>query len=359
MFFFKTKSLSTRFIFLLSLMFVVGIGLSYLVLSRALTQRVQDEIVTRSNILVGLMNSVRGYTSAHIAPLLTPRLAESETFIPETVPAYSAREVFESLRKNPDYTNFLYKEATLNPTNPRDKSDEFETTILSQFRADTLVKSLSGYRTLNGIETFYSARPFAITSEACLVCHSTPDRAPASLIRTYGDQNGFNWKLNEITTAQIIYVPAEQVFVTARNVTLLVMAVFVGVYVLVLLLINFLVRRYVVQPLSIMGTIAQKVSAGDMAFTETERVGMNSIAARSDEIGQSARVFRQMTQDVQKREAQLTAQVQQLRVEVDHARKAKAVEEITESEYFQDLRAKAQALKTKTATNSIPSEDLY
>jgi hypothetical protein len=41
-------------------------------------------------------------------------------FLPQTVPAYAATETLAQLRKK--YPNYDYKEATLNPTNPRDRS---------------------------------------------------------------------------------------------------------------------------------------------------------------------------------------------------------------------------------------------
>jgi hypothetical protein len=340
----RSRRLSTRFTILLSIVFIIGVIVSYIALSRALTRRVQEEVGTKSQILVNLMNSVRSYTSEHIAPLLNPIQAASEKFIPETVPAYSAREVFEKLRQQPEYKNFYYREATLNPTNPRDKADDFETTLVNQFRASPILTELNGYRNLNGIETFYSARPFVIRDAACLACHSTPDAAPASLIRTYGDKNGFGWQLNETVATQIIYVPAAAILETARDATIVVMLVFGAIFIIALVVINLLVRYFVVRPITFMGEVARRVSAGEMTFNADERAQMAEVAKRPDEIGQALTVFQQMTTEVKKREEKLTAQVQKLKVDVDEARKAKAVSEITETDYFQNLRAKAKAL---------------
>ena len=45
-------------------------------------------------------------------------------FLPQAVPSYSATEVLNALHKqHPDYA---YKEATLNPTNPRDRAVGWE-----------------------------------------------------------------------------------------------------------------------------------------------------------------------------------------------------------------------------------------
>jgi hypothetical protein len=343
-------TLGARFTLLVSIVFVIGLVLSYFALSWVLTNRAQNEVSNKSLVLVGLMNSVRNYTTLHVAPLLDSALNQSETFIPETVPAYSAREVFENLRKTPDYANFLYKEATLNPTNPRDLADPFEADLVGQFRAVPTLKELTGYRTLNGVQTFYTARPFAIRDPNCLACHDTPQRAPASLIRTYGSERGFGWKLDEIIATQIIYIPAEDVFSAARNSLSAMLLIFVVVFLTILVLVRVQLQRSIVNPLALMGKIANRVGSNEMSFNDAERAEIKRIAARPDEIGQTSRALDSMTQAVKTREETLTKQVQQLRIEVDQARKAKQVAEITETDYFHDLQSKARAIRKRPTT---------
>ncbi len=72
-----------------------------------------------------------------------------------------------------------------------------------------------------------------------------------------------------------------------------------------------------------------------------------SVAARGDELGRLARVFQRMALEVQAREQRLRQQIQQLRIEVDDARKSQQVAEITETDYFHDLREKARTLRNK------------
>jgi DNA-binding response OmpR family regulator len=69
------------------------------------------------------------------------------------------------------------------------------------------------------------------------------------------------------------------------------------------------------------------------------------VAARADALGQLARVFQRMTTEVYTREQRLKQQVQQLRVEVDQAKRARQVAEITETDYFQELQQKARELR--------------
>jgi DNA-binding response OmpR family regulator len=74
---------------------------------------------------------------------------------------------------------------------------------------------------------------------------------------------------------------------------------------------------------------------------------LTAVSERADALGQLARVFQNMAQVVHAREERLKLQVEQLRVEIDHKRKAKQVEEVTESVYFQDLKKKIDALRKR------------
>jgi len=69
------------------------------------------------------------------------------------------------------------------------------------------------------------------------------------------------------------------------------------------------------------------------------------VAARDDALGQLARVFQRMAREVYARELRLKQQVEQLGIKLDQARQNHQVAEITETDYFQQLQAKAQHLR--------------
>jgi len=282
----KKLKLASKFTLILMLVFIGGIFISGAALSKALEHRAEKEVTSQALLLIQAMNSVRNYTSEHVNPLLASRLETEPTFIPETVPAFSATEVFENFRKNETYKNFFYKEATLNPTNLRDKADKFETKLVEQFRNQPETTEITGFRTVPGGEVFYIARPLAIKKESCLRCHSTPENAPKSQLATYGAEWGFGWKLNEIVAAQMISVPSDEVFASARQSLSLVMGILVGIFAIVVLCLNFFLKRAVIQPIKKISRVAQQVSTGDMAadFEQTS----------SDEIGVLAASFNRM-----------------------------------------------------------------
>ena len=338
--------LGTKLTLALSAVFLLGILGSWAVLSRVIEQRAEAEVTARGLVLIEMMNSVRHYTSTRINPLLADELAASESFIGESVPAFSAREVFETLRASPAYAAYLYKEAATNPTNPRDLADPFEADLLARFQADSSLKEQSGFTNRDGEALFYSARPLVVGSESCLACHGDPAEAPASLLTTYGAESGFGWQVGQPIAAQIIYVPASDVIQNTQLWLNVVMVVVIVLFVVVMLVLRYLVRRMVVHPVETIAAAAQGVSAGNWSPNATEVAALEQVAGRSDELGHTARVFQRMAQEVAARERQLKEQVRQLVIQIDEQKREHQVREITETDYFQDLQKKARTLRS-------------
>ena len=310
-------NLGTKFNALLLLIFLIGSSVSGIALSAAMQNRAEAEVAARAEMLAQTMNSVRTYTSNNIQPLLSERLDTESEFIPETVPAYSAREVFENFRQRPEYRGFLYKEATLNPTNPRDKADEFETQLVEEFRQNPNLKEKTGYYDRNGNKLFYIARPLKIDNISCLQCHGRPQDAPQSMINTYGTDGGFGWRLHEIIAAQTIYVPATKVFAKGRQYWLLALAIFIAIFTVAVYLINLLLGRAVIKPLKQLTNVTRSLPARDLANISSTPMAREiaSLARRNDEPGQLARAFQHLNLEVVTRESKL----QQARSEIERS----------------------------------------
>lgn len=282
----KNLNIGTKVNLLLILVFIISILVTSTALSTLLQHRAQNEVTSKALILMRTMNSVRTYTQERINPLLKSRLETEAQFIPETVPAYSAIKIFEKFRNDEEYKNFIYREATLNPTNLRDKADRFEAQLVERFRQNSNNKEITGFRNLPQGEVFYIARPLAVTQPSCLECHSTVDKAPKSLLATYGTEHGFGWRLNEIVAAQIISVPSEEVFKDAAHTWSLIMGLLIAIFAIIVLLLNFLIKKAIIQRIRKMEKIAQRVSTGDMSVDFEEK--------SNDEIGGLAVAFNRM-----------------------------------------------------------------
>ena len=171
-------SLLVKFNLILVLCFGIALIPAHLITRDLLERNARTQVVAQARLMMQTALATRGYTNKQIKPLLAARLADE--FLPQTVPAYSATEIFNSIREtHPEYS---YKEATLNPTNPRDRTVDWEADIVNGFRQDKKLKEVVGERDAPLGRALYLARPITITDPACLSCHTSPEATPVSLI---------------------------------------------------------------------------------------------------------------------------------------------------------------------------------
>lgn len=190
---------------------VASLLLSGLLLDRFLLHQAGLQVEARASQFMDTMLAVREYTSNDVNPIVAPINKTSERFLPEAVPSYSANQVYFYLQRTPGYQHYSYREATLNPTNLKDKADPFEARLVEMFRANPALRFQSGDRRTEAGTLHYVARPIVVSKASCLDCHSVPERAPRSQLATYGTISGFNWQLGEIVGAQIVSVPVAEI----------------------------------------------------------------------------------------------------------------------------------------------------
>jgi len=276
-----------KFNLIFILVFSLGLAATGYITRNMLQRNAQDEILDRARLMMEKALAVRAYTSGQIAPLLETQMKYS--FLPQSIPAYSATEVLEALHKK--YPEYGYKEATLNPTNPRDRAVGWEVDIVTQFRNTADMKEFIGERDTPAGRSLYIARPIRITNPACLRCHSTIDAAPKPMVEKYGPANGFGWNLNEVIGAQIVSVPMSLPLERAEDAFKLFMVLLTAVFVLIGVALNLMLWQLVVRPVSRLSAIADKVSLGELdapEFTSRSR----------DEIGVLVESFARMRRSV-------------------------------------------------------------
>ena len=309
-----------------------------------LTNRIaQEDMSYQGEFILEVMNSVRHYTNKEISPLLQSGLETEEAFISQSVPAYSARKVFEALTEKPEYRDYIYKEAVENPTSPVDQADEFELDLIAAFRKQPDTELLTGFRTILGQQEFYKAKPIIVKDESCLRCHGLPEDAPKSMIATYGSENGFGWPMNEPIGVQIVSVPSTRVFDIATQALLLVMFILGGVFAFIVLMVHFLLKWSVMRPMTPLVRLAQRITTDQMKASSQDEADLENLrkfAHNPDEMGQLARIFVQMADAVFNRERSFTQQLQRLR-----DRSTYQQEKENDLNYFRSLQRRAQAIR--------------
>ena len=263
------------------LVFVLGVAATGAVSWRLLERNAREEIAQNARLMMDTALAARTYTSNQVNPLLETQM--KYTFLPQSVPAYSATEVFNDLRKK--HAEYGYKEAVLNPTNPRNRAVEWESDIITQFRNNAEWREVVGDRDTPNGASFYVARPIRISNAACLRCHSTVDAAPKTLVERYGPANGFGWNLNEVVGAQIISVPTKVPLDRARQAFNVFMGSIAGVMFAIGVVLNLMLWAMVIRPIGRLSQFADRVSLGELDIPEFQRKSKDEIGLLARSIG--------------------------------------------------------------------------
>jgi HAMP domain-containing protein len=281
--------LRLKFNLVLLVVCVLGLAATGSVSWALLQRNARDEVVRNANLMMEAALAIRSYTVTQVRPQLAVQL--TQTFLPQTVPAFAATETLNQLKKN--YPDYFYKEATLNPTNPRNRAADWEADLVQEFRNRATVTELVGERDTPTGRSLYIARPLQIKDPACLSCHTTPEAAPATMIKLYGPSNGFGWKLNDVVGAQVVSVPMTLPIRNAERAFFTFMGSLTAVFALVFIVLNVMLSRMIVQPIARMSKAADQVSTGNFDLPELPEAGR-------DEVALLGRAFNRMRRSLQK-----------------------------------------------------------
>ena len=261
--------LRLKFNLVLLLVFTIGLGVTGYISYDLLHRNARDEVLRNAGVMMEAALSMRSYTNMQLRPLIP---YSDDVFHPQSVPAYSATEIMAALRKK--YADYSYKEAALNPTNPRNKAVEWETDIVTAFRNQPDRGEISGIRETPTGQSLYLARAFQIKDKACLACHTTAAEAPPAT----PPNNGFGWKHMEVIGAQIVSVPMTLPMQNANRAFYTFMISLSAVFLALFVIMNVMMSVLIVRPITRMSEAADKISTGDMNIAEFADGGKDEVA---------------------------------------------------------------------------------
>ncbi|MCB9135680.1 MAG: HAMP domain-containing protein [Anaerolineales bacterium] len=157
------------------------------------------------------------------------------------------------------------------------------------------------------------------------------------------DEHGLDW-------LSIVVIPASDfmaaVYTNLRNTFILGLSVMI-----IATIAGYILASYIIRPVFVVTDAAASIEEA-----KWELEPLDAIAGRSDEVGQLARVFRGMAQEVRTRERQLKQQIRELTIQIDQTKKETQVKEIVDSDFFQDLQTRAEKLR-RTRRRSTEDDD--
>lgn len=257
------------------------------VAERSLEANARREALAQAGLMMDSALAIRAYTAEEIVPLLEERLKTE--FLPQSVPFYAATQNF--LKLHARYPQYSYKEAALNPSNPRDRATDWEADIIQRFRNDPAGTELSGERDTPTGPALYRARPITAKPE-CLSCHGLASAAPATVLARYGRDNGYGWQANEVIGAQIVSVPLASAQASAGETFRVLMVSLLMVFLALWGAVNLALYVLVMRPLRRAARAAERLSVGEASA--------QGFPEGAGEIAQLGRAFERMRKSLEK-----------------------------------------------------------
>jgi hypothetical protein len=120
-----------------------------------------------------------------------------------------------------------------------------------------------------------------------------------------------------------------------------------------LLIVVFLVSYVATHALNKLIDAAELIEKDDTYQPES----LSTLVKRRDELGTLARTFDDMAQQVKLREQALKDEVVKLKIEIDVAKQRQQVEQITDSDYFREIKAKSAELRQSKGESASTVEE--
>lgn len=201
---------------------------------------------------------------------------------------YAVREI-DKLYGKDSHNRYYYKEAAINARSPQNEADDFERDFIERLNKDKNIQKLSGVKEFNGKPYFYTLMRGESMEEECMRCHSTPDKAPRDLIKTYGPTRSFNRSVGELVSAVSIHIPLAEAYSDANKFSMELVAILLSLLIVVYIMQNHLLNRLVLTPV-------QKIkSQAEAIANDAENLGVAIPEIYSHEMNGIANSFNKMS----------------------------------------------------------------
>ncbi|MCJ7683301.1 MAG: DUF3365 domain-containing protein, partial [Desulfobacteraceae bacterium] len=156
--------------------------------------------------------------------------------------------------------DLYYKQAAINARNPENEANTYEKSFIDELNKDPKISTRSGVRILDGKPYFVVLRPGEAMQEACLRCHSTPDKAPLGLVKHYGSDRAFHRKIGEIPSTISIRIPLSSAYAEANRFSVRLSAMLLITLGCIFGVLLWTSKRFIFVPLAKIQEKAYKIS---------------------------------------------------------------------------------------------------
>jgi HAMP domain-containing protein len=235
-------------------------------------------------VLVDMVRAARAVVSEQTRPYFLAKGEFFPTVVSSTVMAKEVASRFQTFQPS-----YMIRMISDNPLNIDNRPEGLEVSILDSLRKSGSDKGGVQVGVVRNRNYLISAAPTKVHDD-CLLCHGNPDQAPAEIVAKYGKSSGFGWKSGEIIGASLVGVPVADVNAAVIRRAGIVIGIITALFAGVLVVLNRVVHRNIIQPVQQITAAAEAISLG--------RSNEALTSDRHDEIGALTRAFELMRRSI-------------------------------------------------------------
>ena len=336
----KLMKTSARLFLMSGIIFILTAGMIVVLVNYSMRQQALVEAESKMSIMAEQYFAIHTYFSQKLKPAvfkLTDPIRSKAYFDPVWMSStYAIREINKYIKKSKGQTEYYLKDAAMNARSPENEATPYEKGFLSELAVNPKLKEKSSVQTIDGRRYLVLLRRGEVMEASCLRCHSSPDKAPADMVRFYGPKRSFHRKIGDWVQTVSIRVPLEEAYANANRFSVKLSVLLLTLLVALFSVLYFLNRRLVFKPLSMIHQKALQIS------TNEQNLGDEIPLPPGKELNELATTFNSMSKSLRHHVDNLEARVRERTKEVSKANENLEIE-------IQDRKKTEEALRESEA----------
>lgn len=249
------KSIQNRLILVIVLVIGCAGSFAIFVINGHLKKHAIEEARATAMVILDRNLAIHHYFSQQLKPSLFadyPTARHKDHFEPRWMSStYAVREIERSYQARSG-TRYSYKECAINARSPANEADDVESAFIRQLNKDPSLQEFADVREIDGELHYMVLRRGESMEQDCLLCHSTPEIAPAELVDRYGPSRSFFRTEGEVVSALSLRIPLDQAYQEIDHLIVGLSLLFICLLLTSLGIVTLLNKRWIFDPLAVL-----------------------------------------------------------------------------------------------------------
>ena len=291
----------------LSLLFILTSAVVVFLVREAMREQALVEAQAKAMILLDRNMATHDYFADKLKPAvfaLSEQYRPAGYFDPVWMSSTYANRSIDHYFSGRNKARYYFKNCAINARTPANEADPYERAFIQELNINPSLQVRTNIMRTGEQQFFVVLRRGETMLESCLMCHSTPDRAPKGLVDLYGPTRSFDRRLGEVISAVSIRIPMTEAYAEADRFT----GKLSGLLILVLFAMHLaqlsLSRALILKPLQII-----RAKAGLLAEDDAH-LGEKIELATGKELQELAGAFNTLSENLRHQRDHLEERVQ-------------------------------------------------